>query len=244
MFGLWIGLMAWFDLDPYFAKRPIDVWNYLFTGPNAAANRREITDALGSTAQIAIPGYVLGLLFGAASAAVFDLSSPIRRTVTPFAVALRCVPIVAIAPLLVQAFGRGVAGTTTTVAIMTFFPTLVACSHGLRQTPGQVLDFYAVYDTGRVRTLLSGQVPAMLPAFFAAARIAVPATVLAATVAEWLATGTGMGNLMAIAAVSSRYATLWSCVMIITLIATVAYGVVTMIERIVLRRVAPEQLSW
>ena len=101
-----------------------------------------------------------------------------------------------------------------------------------------------MYDTGRVRTLLSGQVPAMLPAFFAAARIAVPATVLAATVAEWLATGTGMGNLMAIAAVSSRYATLWSCVVIITLIATVSYGVVTLIERIVLRRVAPEQLSW
>ena len=42
----------------------------------------------------------------------------------------------------------------------------------------------------------------MLPAFFAAARIAVPATVLAATVAEWLATGTGMGNLMASAAVT------------------------------------------
>ncbi|MET0909199.1 MAG: ABC transporter permease subunit [Ilumatobacteraceae bacterium] len=241
---LWIGLMGWFNLDEYFAKRPADVWAYLFTDPDAAAHRREITDSLRATARIAIPGYLLGLLLGAVCAAAFELSNAVRRTLTPFAVALRCVPIVAIAPLLVQAFGRGVSGTTTTVAIMTFFPTLVACSHGLRQTPGQVLEFYAVYDVSRVKTLLSGQVPAMLPAFFAAARIAVPATVLAATVAEWLATGTGMGNLMAIAAVSSRYATLWACVVVITVIAAVSYGIVAIIERVVLERVAPEQLAW
>jgi sulfonate transport system permease protein len=236
--------MAWFDLDEYFAKRPADVWEYLFSSPTAVDNRREISDALGSTAQIAVPGYLLGLAFGAGFAMLFELSGAVRRTITPFAIALRCVPIVAIAPLLVQAFGRGVAGTTTTVAIMTFFPTLVACSYGLRQAPGQVLDFYAVYATGRVRTILSAQTPAMLPAFFSAARIAVPATVLAATVAEWLATGTGVGNLMALAAVNSRYATLWSCVVVVTLIAAVFYGVVAIIERIVLSRVAPEQLSW
>ena len=152
-------------------------------------------------------------------------------------------PIVAIAPLLVQAFGRGVVGTTTTVAIMTFFPTLVACSYGLRQTPGQVLDLYAVYDTGRIRTLLSAQIPAMVPAFFAAARIAVPATVLAATVAEWLATGTGIGNLMALAAVNSRYATLWSCVVVVTTIAAIAYGVVAIDRAARAARASPPS-SW
>jgi ABC-type nitrate/sulfonate/bicarbonate transport system permease component len=244
VFALWAGLMAWFDLNDYFAKRPGQVWAFLFTDPDAAAHREEILDSLSATAQIAIPGYLLGLLVGAATAALFELSNPIRRTLTPFAVALRCVPIVAIAPLLVQAFGRGVTGTTMTVAIMTFFPTLVACSHGLRQTPGQVTEFYAVYNTGRVRTLVSGQLPAMLPAFFAAARIAVPATVLAATVAEWLATGTGMGNLISVAAARSRYDLMWACVVVVTLIAAVGYGVVAVIERTVLSRVAPEQMSW
>ena len=53
-----------------------------------------------------------------------------------------------------------------------------------------------------------------------------------------------MGNLMALAAVNSRYATLWSCVVVVTLIAAIAYGVVALIEREVLRRVAPEQLAW
>jgi len=242
--GLWEGAMRWFDLNRYFAKRPADVWAWLVTSPAAPANREEILDALGKTAQIAIPGYLVGLLIGALVAAVFELSPAVRRTVTPFTIALRCVPIVAIAPLLVQALGRGIGGTILTVAILTFFPTLVACAQGLRQTPGQVLDFYAVYDTARVRTLWSAQVPAMVPAFFGAARIAVPATVLASTVAEWLATGTGMGNLMAISAVNGRWGTMWSSVAVLTLISAVAYGFVAVAERWVLARVAPEQLSW
>lgn len=242
--GAWELVFRWLGLNQYFAKRPMDVWRSMFSAPVASANRHVIWEALVQTAQICIPGYLLGLGLGALVASVFDLSPSVRRTATPFAVALRCVPIVAIAPLLVQAFGRGIAGTMTTVAILTFFPTLVACAQGLRQTPGQVLDFYAVYDVGPVRTLASAQVPAMVPAFFAAARIAVPATVLAATVAEWLATGTGMGNLMAVAAVNSRYDLLWVSVVVLTVVAAAAYGVVAVLERIVLTRVAPEQMSW
>jgi sulfonate transport system permease protein len=241
-------LLAWQwlvrGLDPFFAKGPGDVWAWLVSGPQAAAHRTEIFSALGETTRTVVPGYLAGLALGAVLAGVFDLSPAVRRTATPLTVALRCVPIVAIAPLLVLALGRGPVGTTATAALMTFFPTLVACAAGLQQAPGQVLDFYAVYDTGRVRTLLSAQAPAMLPALFAAARMAVPAAVLAATVAEWLATGTGMGNLMALSAGTNVYGTLWSCVAVLTAVAVLAYGAVALAERAVLSRFAPEQVSW
>jgi sulfonate transport system permease protein len=131
-----------------------------------------------------------------------------------------------------------------TVALMTFFPTLVACATGLRRTPGQVTDLYALYGTSRLRTLLSAQAPAMVPAFFAAARIAVPAATLAATVAEWLATGTGMGNLMALSAATNVYGTLWASVAVLTIVVVVAYAAVSRLERSVLTHVAPEQTSW
>jgi ABC-type nitrate/sulfonate/bicarbonate transport system permease component len=241
---VWEGFIRGFDLNNFFAKGPADVWAWLVTDPDAAANRSEILDALRETAVVAVPGYVAGLVLGAALAALFDLSASVRRKVTPFTVALRCVPIVAIAPLLVRALGRGGFGPVVTVALWSFFPTLVACAQGLRQAPGQVMDFFATYDVGPARTLWSAQVPAMMPAFFAAARIAVPASILAATVAEWLATGTGMGNLMALSAGNNVYGTLWSAVVVLTSLAALAYGFVAFIERLVLARVAPEQSTW
>ncbi len=248
MTGLVIGAWAlffWlFGLNSYFAKTPVDVWRWLISDVDAGAHRVEIFGALGSTVAFAIPGYFAGLALGVLLAAIFELSSSVRRTVTPVAVALRCVPIVAIAPLLVQALGRGAVGTMVVVALMTFFPTLVACMYGLQQTPGQVDDFFATFAVPRWRVLLLAQLPAMAPAFFSAARIACPAAILAATVAEWLATGTGIGNLMAVAAGTSVYGTLWASVVVVTVFAVLLYWLVEVVERFVLKRVAPEQVSW
>lgn len=242
--GAWVAFLKVFDLNPYFAKGPQQVWTYLFTSRDAGEHRAEIFDAVGSTAVVAVPGYVVGLVLGVGLACVFELAPAVRRTVTPLAVALRCVPILAIAPLLVQALGRGGFGTTVVVAIMTFFPTLVACLYGLRQAPGQVTEFFDSFETPAWRTLLLARVPAMAPAFFSSARIAAPSALLAATVAEWLATGTGVGNLMAVSAATSAYNTLWSTTAIVTVVAVAAYWVIEAVERQVLRVVAPEQSSW
>ncbi|MDX2377660.1 ABC transporter permease subunit [Microbacterium sp. LRZ72] len=242
--ALWVGFVRFFGLNPYFAKGPADVWEYLVTSASAPLNRTEIFDALATTAAVAIPGYFAGLILGVLVAATFDLAPSVRRTMTPVTLALRCVPIVAIAPLLVQMLGRGAVGMTVIVALMTFFPTLVACMTGLRQTPGQVIDVFDTYATSSVRTLVLARVPAMMPAFFSAARIAAPSAILAATVAEWLATGTGIGNLLAVTAATSRYDALWSTTVILTIVAVLVYWLIELVERAVLKVVAPEQALW
>ena len=240
----WTVLFEALGLDPYFAKRPWDVWEWLVASNDAGEHRVELLAATGETVAVAIPGYFAGLLLGLLLAVAFSLSARVSRALTPVAVALRCVPIIAIAPLLVAALGRGPFGTAVVVAIMTFFPTLVSCLYGLRQLPGQVIDVFATYATPSPRVLLLGRLPAMAPAFFSAARIAAPTAILAATVAEWLATGTGLGNMMAVDAATSRYTSLWSTVVVVTLISLVAYALVEFVEARVLRRVAPEQMGW
>jgi ABC-type nitrate/sulfonate/bicarbonate transport system permease component len=125
---------------------------------------------------------------------------------------------------------------------MIFFPTLIACWHGLRLVPRSVLDVFNSYAAGRWQILIHARVPAALPAFFASARMAVPAAVLAATVAEWLATGKGTGNLMALSASTSDYNMLWSIITVLTAIAVMAHALVARAEKAVFARYAPEQL--
>ncbi len=238
----WTGAMDLLDLNRYFAKRPADVWAFLVSGADAAANRAVLLEALGETMIYVVPGYLLGLALGAAVAALV-LAFPVASSVAmPVAIALRSVPIVTTAPLIVLALGRGAAGTVTIVAVMIFFPTLVACLQGMRQTPGQVLDVFDSYAAGRWNRLAHAQVPSMLPAFFASARIAVPAAILAVTTAEWLATGTGIGALMALTASTSAYAMLWSSIVVIAAVSAILYAAVGAVERVVLSRYAAEQL--
>ncbi len=235
---VWQVAMDAFDLNRFFAKRPLDVWAFL----QDPANRTTILAALAETLAFTIPGYLAGLLLGAALAVLLTLAPALSQGAMPVAVALRAVPIITTAPLLVLAFGPGLIGTTVVVAVMIFFPTFVACQQGLRQTPGQITDLFKSYRAGRWHLMRAAQVPAMLPAFFASARMAVPAALLAVTTVEWLATGKGIGLLMALTASTSNYAMLWSCVAVLAVMAVTFYAAVSALERTILRIYASEQV--
>lgn len=236
---LWQLLMDAFALNRFFAKRPADVLAFL----SVAENRQTVLAALTETLSFAVPGYLAGLALGAGLAAMLVLSPGLTRATMPVAVSLRAVPIITTAPLLVLAFGRGIVGTMVVVAVMIFFPTFVACQQGLRQTPGQITDLFNSYGASRWHLLRAAQIPAMLPAFFASARMAVPAALLAVTTVEWLATGKGIGVLMAMTASTSDYNMLWSCVAVLAVAAVVFYSLVAALERAVLRIYASEQLT-
>jgi sulfonate transport system permease protein len=239
--ALWWGAMEAVGLSRFFAKRPDDLWQFLVAAPTAEANRALLLAATAETLALAVPGWLAGLATGVALAMALVLMPALAGLALPVAVALRAVPIVTTAPLLVLALGRGVTGTVAIVAVMTFFPVFVACVQGLRQAPGAVLDIFASYGAGRLRQLALARFPAMLPALFAAARLSVPAAVLAVTVAEWLATGRGLGNLMALTSATSNYNMLWSAVVIATAASAAGYAAVGAVERVVLARLAPEQ---
>lgn len=241
--ALWWVLMDAFALSRFFAKRPDDIWHYLVTAQNAPAHRATLWTATQATMAQVVPGYLAGLGLGAALAMVLSLLPGLAGAVLPVAVALRSIPIVTTAPLIVLALGRGATGTITIVAVMTFFPALVACIQGLRQAPGQALDVMRLYAAHPMVTLWHVKLPAMLPAFFAAARLSVPAAILAVTVAEWLATGGGLGAMMAMTASTSDYNLLWSAIVVVAAGASLGYGLITLLERVVLARFAPEQLN-
>lgn len=241
--GAWGGALWAFDLNPFFAKGPDDVFAALFLAPDAPETRATIAQAIAETAVFLLPGYIAGLAAGAALAILLILLPKLAGTAMPLAIALRSVPIVTTAPLIVLLLGRGATGTIVLVAIMVFFPTFVSCLSGLRQAPGQIMEVFDSYAAGRWTRLIRVRIPAMLPAFFAAARMAVPASVLAVTVVEWLATGKGIGSLMALSASLSDYDILWSSVVIVAGLSAAGYGLVGAVERRVLRIYAPEQLA-
>lgn len=60
--------------------------------------------------------------------------------------------------------------------------------------------------------------------------------------AEWLSTGTGIGNLMALTTSTSDYNMLYSAILAVTVLSALAYGAVGALERRVLAIYAPEQV--
>lgn len=238
---LWIGFLRVFDVNPFFAKTPVDVWSALVTGPRAAETRSLVLPALADTVGVTVLGFLAGLIAAMALAVGFVLVPFVERSLLPVAVALRAVPIITTTPVIILALGRGLVATVAIVAVMSFFPTLVNCHAAMRRTPDGILDVLRSYDAGAVARATVAHLPTAVPALLASARIAVPTSLLGATVAEWLATGRGIGNVMIVAANTARYDTLWVCVALLTIVAVLGYWAVSVLERAVLARMSPER---
>ena len=125
LIGVWYGLIRLFDLHPFFAKDPDDVYRFLVSGPEAAAHRRALLGELGHTLRDAAGGYLVGTLAATVVAVAVVLWRGVEQAVMPLAITLRSVPLVAMTPLIALVFGRGYLGVTAVVGIVTFFPTLV-----------------------------------------------------------------------------------------------------------------------
>ncbi len=239
VFAFWIAFLWAFQLDSYFAKTPLDVWAELFTNSDAPETRSYVFGALGTTLWTTALGFAVGLTSAVTAAALFILLPTLERSLMPIAVALRSIPIIVTTPVIIVLVGRGLLTTTAVVAVMSFFPTLVNCYAAMRRTPTGVLDVLRSYNAGAVACVRNAYLPAALPALMASARIAVPTSLLGATIAEWLATGDGMGAIMIIAYTQANYNVLWVSVTVLTLVAVFGYWLVAALENRTLERVAP-----
>ena len=108
---VWTLFLRTVNVSPFVAKSPLDVWTYLVTARDAAANRSVIWSLLARTLTDASLGFALGLALAAAVSLLFYFSDTIEQMFVPTMTALHAIPMVAVAPILVLVFGRGSVGT-------------------------------------------------------------------------------------------------------------------------------------
>lgn len=232
--AIWYGLIHASGLSSYFAKDPLAVYRYLVTDPGAGGHRAVLFGALGQTLLDALGGFVVGTGVAGMVAMAVVVSPSIEQTVMPIAIALRSVPLVAMTPLIALVFGRGLGGVTAVVAIVTFFPTLVNLTVGLRSAPRSACDVVEACGGGPLAVVWKVRAPYALPALFASARIAAPAAIGGATLAEWLATGKGLGSLLVVSYSASDFNALWSGALLVVAGSVAIYSLFAMVEDLTL----------
>jgi ABC-type nitrate/sulfonate/bicarbonate transport system permease component len=246
--ALWIGFIRLYHVPAIVAKSPIDVWRYIFTQHfdkihglrSAAQNRQVLFHNLRRTLRDAALGYVAGIVLALAVSCAFVLQRSVERTFMPVALVLRSVPLIAMAPLITLIFGRDIMAVTVIGAIVCFFPALVNIMYGLRASPRSMIDLMNSYGASKLTTLRKVLVPSALPSIFASLRINVPAAIIGALLAEWLATGKGSGEEMLTVLNTFDYGELWAAVVVVTAVSMLLYSIVSAVEAAVLARYAPE----
>ncbi|MEA3535867.1 ABC transporter permease subunit [Rhizobium sp. CC-YZS058] len=231
----WLALKALGTPD-MIAKTPAGVFDYLFLGPASASAQAKLAAALFET----LPMTLIGMIAGLAAAFALALASVVRpsivRSFMPVALVTQTMPLVALTPLLVLMLGRGPAVIVWITVSVTFFPAFVTLAQGLGMVSRGALDVVRAYGAGPITQLRLVSIPASLPYVFAAIRLAVPRALLGVMIAEWLATGTGLGNLLNQSRGYLDYGMIWSVALVSVLVSVFFYQLIVIIEQQVLPR--------
>jgi ABC-type nitrate/sulfonate/bicarbonate transport system permease component len=236
--GAWMLFLWAFHINSFIGKTPLGVWRFLTSSEQASDARATLYHASITTLRDAFVGLAAGTAAALVCAVAFNLRRSVEQTFMPVAMVLRSVPLVAMTPLIALIFGRGLLGVTVIAGIVTFFPTLVNVTLALRATPQASIDLCRAYGGSRATTMRKVQLPSALPAVFASLRIAAPLALIGALLAEWLATGKGLGYLMLQSTTLSNYNMLWSATVLVTAYSLSLYTAISGVEKVVLGRFA------
>jgi len=176
----------------------------------AGAASRTVGVAVASgvlfTLGLALGGLVIGGVFGVLLALVMARFGLVQRAALPYVVASQTVPLIAVAPLVagwggkIQILGWAWQPWTSVMVIaayLAFFPIAVGMLRGLTSPAKADVELFRSLAAGWWTTLLRLRLPASVPHFVPAVRLAAAAAVVGAIVAE-ISTGTrgGIGRLI------------------------------------------------
>jgi len=235
-FALWWVLLIWLRVPAMIAKTPPGLFDYLFVLPSAPDAQGKLLAASAQTLPMTFVGMAAGLGLAFALALCSQIWPAVVRAFMPVALVTQTMPLVALTPLLVLMLGRGPAVILWITISVTFFPAFVTMAQGLLMVPRAALDVPKAYGAGIVKQLRLISIPSSLPYLFAATRLTAPRALLGVMIAEWLATGTGLGNLLNQSRGYLDYGMIWAVAVASVLLSVAFYQAVVLVERRVLGR--------
>lgn len=200
----------------------------------ALANARVVLlrDAQVTFLQEALVGYLGGSVAAILTALAIVRFRFLERGLLPYAGLFSSIPIVALAPVIVKAFGLEWTSKAIIVGITVFFPIVVNVVRGLQSASPLHLDLMRTYAVSPARTFLLVRVPAALPFLFNALKIASTLAMIGAIVGEFFGTtGAGLGFRIQIEAGRFNLDIVWAAIVVASVLGIAFYGLVQWAEQ-------------
>ncbi len=228
--ALWEAVVRVNHFPAFILPLPGQVWQrfWLVLGNGQLVWHTSIT--LGEV----LGGLGLGLVVATALGYLIAKSPGLERALTPYIVASQAVPIVAIAPLLVIWFGSGLRSKVLICALIVFFPILINTVVGLRSVEPELHDLMRSLRASRWQIFTKLDVPAALPVWLAGLKVGATLAVIGAVVGEFIGADRGLGFLVNFARGQYDTALVFVAVIALVVIALALYGLVSLIERLLL----------
>lgn len=227
--SFWHGFVVLQDIKPYLMPLPQAALESLIL------NRSMIFGHLLFTLGEGVCGLAISTVLAIGTAGVFVVSPATAQATFPFAISMRSVPVVAIAPIITLIVGRGFWTGVTVVVIASFFPILVTSLRGFLGVRPAHVELMHLYGASRWQVLYLLRFPFGFPYIFSGLRTAAPIAVLGAMLSEWLTGTHGLGYLILDTASLRELELLWATIIVSMMLGLLVFWATATAERYFLR---------
>ena len=228
LIGLWQVVASLPSMPTYILPSPLET---------LATLGDEGNDWIANTAVTAteiVGGFVIAVVVGVAIALIFSWS---RRTLEwgmPLLVTLNMIPKVALGPIIIVWMSYGISTNTVIGFTISFLPIVITTSRGLSEVEPEMLYLARSLRASKWQIFTKIQFPGALPYVFSGMKVAAVLAVAGAIVGEFIGSERGLGYLMLQVQINLDTATMFMCVLLISLIGMLLYGAVDLLERLTL----------
>lgn len=219
----WIG-----DSLKFVLPRPSLIFNQFIQQIHLLLNNAYIT-IFEAFVGLAI-GTVIGVLFSIG----FVYSKGFAKSVYPYALILRSLPLMAILPILTSLMGPGYTSKITLIALASFFPVLINMVQGLTAINKTTIELMQSLNASKSEIFWKVRLPSSLPYLFTSLKITGSGAIVAAIISEYMYAVNGLGALMVSFMFGSRLLDLWATLLASTILSLLVYILIVFLEKILI----------
>jgi NitT/TauT family transport system permease protein len=172
---------------------------YILPGPKLVAQALQdrypsLLNSLWITTEEAAGGLAGSIVVGVATAMIFAQWRWLRQTLYPYTILLQTVPIVAIAPLIINWVGAGIFSVTIVTFIICLAPIIANTTQGLVSVEENLIHLFVMHKATPAQILFKLRLPNATPNLFTGIRISAGISVIGGITGELFAGSTRVGE--------------------------------------------------
>ena len=186
---------------------------------------------LPATMSVVGIGLLISIILGLGLAVLMDASETAEKALYPLIIASQTIPTTALAPLFVLWFGYTIWSKVLVTVLITFFPITITVFDGFKSVKTEMEELLFTFGADKRQIFMKLKVPAVLPCFFSAIKMAVPLSIIGAAIGEWLGAQSGLGYFSRRMMTQLDGAGVFAPILLLSVAAMAAVWVVTLLEK-------------
>ncbi|MEV4438189.1 ABC transporter permease [Streptomyces sp. NPDC049577] len=231
LLGAWEALSRAKVIDPFNFSMPSKIWDQLAQWTLHGTAQGSLGEQVWVTLYEALLGWVAGVAGGVVLGILLGRIRFLADVLGPYIKVLNALPRIVLAPIFLLMFGLGPASKVAAAVVLVFFPVFFNAFQGVREVDRNLIANARVLGASNRQVTLQVVIPAATSWIFTSLHVSFGFALIGAIVGEYIGADRGIGLLVSVSQGALNSAGVYAAMVILAVVALLAEGVLTFLER-------------